>query len=636
MKKNAEQVKQTLMALTIIIISMNAFGQVKQPITTVKPTNISQVKVIGTNTLHKSFSPAYIRGTAKFLKNVSRTSITNASNASARSTVVLNKGGSEGSAPSQTSTSTPVKDGDYSCVNRNVNEKIDYFRMPIFGQSEFIYPGALLDASKIINNQFGYYIPPAAYQRQPYRISADLFTMTGTPQNPTEMIGDEANEDFSQASFRNAKSRIMNRNANANPPVDVHIEYIEATTQEEVSVKLGYSFSANIPAELTAVLTGVPVGANAGVSASASASQFGNKSRLILKVNYNFYYINASPTDEDFKKFLSPAAGADVPNNVVYVSSVLYGTTGYIYFESEKSITELMAAVSETVGVTGPAGQGSASVSISAEARAKFSSAVTKMVAFGRGLGIPANSSTQLTNLDQLITLIGSLRNWGPNNQGSPIAYTMNFLKDGVQAVVSYSTQFQNRICTQPELTDLKFDVELELERMDVGNVRDLDGTEDLYGNVEFRSLRAGNKTVNSSVSLFSKSEANANSNNFRNGSAPVDKRINLIKNLSFEELRNLEITVGGKLLDDEGAFGSRVFKCIECTPVSGDYGQRVLKFIEMTTTQSSINSLLNNNQFQMLRFAGDHFFELNFHESGKAEDGKVKFLFKVWVKPHL
>ena len=623
------------LAMTLIAFSVNAFAQVKTP-TKISPRTVSQVKVIGTSSANLGLSPAYRQLTSSLVKNVPKKLIVNASGSTSRSTVSLNKGGTGGNAPAQTTVSAPVKDGEYSCVTRNVNEKIDYQALPVFSQNEFIYPGALLDASKIINNQFGYYIPPSGYQRQPYRVSANLYTMTGPPQSPSEMIGDEAGEDFSQASFNEALSRIMNRNANANPPVDLQLEFIEATTQEELSVKLGYNLSASVPAELVAILTGIPVGANASVSASASASSFGSKSRLLLKVHYSFYTVKASPQDENFNKFLNPVAGADISNNVVFVSSVQYGSIGYVYFESDKSITELSAAVSQAVGVTGPAEQGSVNVNVSAEARAKFSSTVNKMIAVGRGLGIPSNSSIQLTSLDQLIGLIGELRNWGPSNQGVPIAYTMNFLKDGVQAVVSYSTQFQNKVCTQPELTSLKFDVDLELERMDVANVRDLDGSEDLYGSIDFRKLKAGSKSNNTLVSLFAKSESGANTNNYRNGSATIDKRINLIKNLSFEELRNLEITVGGKLLDDEGAFGSRVFKCTECTPVSGDYGQRVLKFIEMTTTQNSLNSLLNNNQYQMLRFAGDNFFELNYYESGKPEDGKVKFLFKVWVKPHL
>ena len=623
MKHNFKTALPVFVTFTALSLALSTKGQIQlSPITT------SQVKTISISPLNTSISPDYLSSTNRYLKTATKSLIGKSSTSTTRSTVTLNRGGNEGTAPSQTTATSPVQDGSYSCITRNVNERTDYFRHPLFGQSEFIYPGALINATGIINNQLSYYVPPTAYQRQPYRISANLFTMVGTPANPTEMIGD--NEDYSQASFRNAKSLIMNRNAGATPPVEVLVEYIEANTQEEVAVKLGYNSNVNIPAELTALLAGIPIGANVSASASTVASQINNKSRILLKINFNFYSIDASPTNDNHANFLSPVAGADIPNNIVYVSSVLYGTTGYVYFESNKSVSELLGVLSETVGISGPLNEGSASVSISAETRAKFTSTVTKMVAYGKGLGVPTNSSIQLTSLDNLLTLIGRLRNWGPDNQGSPIAYTMNFLKDGVQAVVSYGTQFQNKVCTQPELTNLKFDVELELDRFDVSNVRDLDGTEDLYGQVDFKGLKAGTRAVTTTVNLFSKTEANATTNNYRNGSFPVDKRIPIITNLTFDQLRNIELSIGGRLYDDEGILGSRVFKCMECAPPTNDYGIRTIKFIELSNTQTSLNSLLNNGSFQLLQFGGDQLIELNFYESGVENDGRVRFLWKV------
>ncbi|MBL7725870.1 MAG: thiol-activated cytolysin family protein [Chitinophagaceae bacterium] len=628
-----------LLPFLFLLLSLTALGQPQPGLKINQPPVLktNQIPVFKTfipiSTFNKSISPKYIESTKKFLKTNPKSNLSTNTGATPKITVALNKGGVEGSAPSQTTSTEPARTGDYTCITRNVNEKTDYFRQPLFSQGDVIYPGALFNAALLINNQMGYYSVPASYQRQPYRISANLFTMTGTPQNPTEMIGD--NEDYSLASYRNALSTILNRNAQANPPVEAFIEYIQATTREEVAIKLGYNFSANIPAEISALIAGVPVGVNANVSVGTIASQVNEKSRIILKVNYNFFSVNASPTNDDSKKFLSPQPGIDIPTNVVFVSSVLYGTTGYVYFESDKSASELQATIEETIGVAGPLNQGSASLSINAETRAKFSSTVTKMVAFGKGLGLPPGSSMPVASLDNLLNLIGNLRSWGASNQGSPIAYTMNFLNDGVQALVSYSTQFPNKVCTQTPLTDLLFDVDLELDHIVVNNVRDLDGTEDLYGQIDFTNLKAGGKTVTSNITFFSKSEDNANSNNYRNGNAPIDKRFNLIKNLTFDELRNIELTAGGKLYDDEGIFGSRVFKCNDCSSFSGDYGTRELKFIELSITQTSINTLANNGNFQNIKFGDDNFFELNFYESNNKNDGWVKFMWKVWVKPH-
>jgi hypothetical protein len=631
MKQTTTKAIRLSAAAGLLIISVNALGQIKQPTSLV---NVSQVRVISPTSFNKSISPQYIAATKKFLKPVAKVSQGNSSlSTSPRSTVTLNRGGSEGSAPSQTTATAPSTANGFTCFTRNVNERNDYFIQPVFAQTENIFPGELFNATAMINYQFGQYSPPPNYQRKPYRISANLFVTDGPPQDPSEVIGD--NEDYSLASYRVAQSRILNRNIKANPPVQPFIEYFEATTQEEVAIKLGYNFSANVPAELTATLTGVPVGANVNVSASTVASQTNNKSRVILKVNYIFYSMDASPLNGDYYNFLTPLPGTDVPANVVYVSSVLYGTTGYVLFESDKSVSELLATIDETVGVAGPLGQGSASVGLSAEARAKFSSTVTKMLATGRGLGLTPGQTINVTSLDGLLGLVGSLKSWGPNNIGSPIAYTMNFLNDGIQAVVSYSTQFPSKICTQPDLADLRFDVDLELESLAVSNVRDLDGTEDLYGSIDFKNLKANDKAVTSDINFFSKSESEANTNNYRNGTAPIDKRVRLASNLSFDELRNLELTVGGRLSDDEGILGSRVFKCSNCSVFSGDYGQRTLKFIELNNTQSSLNALQNTGDYQMVKIGQDNFLELVFFESNNENDGKVRAMFKIWVKPH-
>lgn len=110
------------------------------------------------------------------------------------------------------------------------------------------------------------------------------------------------------------------------------------------------------------------------------------------------------------------------------------------------------------------------------------------------------------------------------------------------------------------------------------------------------------------------------------------------IKDLNFDQLKNIELTVGGYLADEEGLAAPLPleFKCSEC---SGNFPNNIfrnLKFITFPSTQSSIENLLNNGTFQPLKFRGDNFFELNYYEEGIKEHGWAKFMWKVWVKPHL
>jgi hypothetical protein len=86
-------------------------------------------------------------------------------------------------------------------------------------------------------------------------------------------------------------------------------------------------------------------------------------------------------------------------------------------------------------------------------------------------------------------------------------------------------------------------------------------------------------------------------------------------------------------------------FRCVECqltnafksTELYDIFDKfRLLKFIEMTTTQTSINALKNNGTYQKLKFGEDTFFELNFYEDNIKDNGWVKTMWRVWVKPHL
>src|SRR5688572_23476712 len=129
MKRKSKQTVQICAAMTLLLISINSFSQIQPVIQKTSLVNVSQLKVISPTSFNKSISPKYVEATKKFIKSTSRTSLVN--NTTAKSTVTLNKGGVEGSAPSQTTVSAPFQTSGYTCVTRNVSEKTDYFRQPV-------------------------------------------------------------------------------------------------------------------------------------------------------------------------------------------------------------------------------------------------------------------------------------------------------------------------------------------------------------------------------------------------------------------------------------------------------------------------------------------------------------------------
>src|SRR5688500_10688833 len=116
------------------------------------------------------------------------------------------------------------------------------------------------------------------------------------------------------------------------------------------------------------------------------------------------------------------------------------------------------------------------------------------------------------------------------------------------------------------QLANLKFDIDLELDHMVVSNVRDLDGTEDLFGKIYCMKATALTKFKEnkSTMIFFSKTSASANFDNFRNGTRAIDKRIPLFFNMTLNELRNVVLNVGGTIYDHELTF-SPFFTCQDC-----------------------------------------------------------------------
>lgn len=185
------------------------------------------------------------------------------------------------------------------------------------------------------------------------------------------------------------------------------------------------------------------------------------------------------------------------------------------------------------------------------------------------------------------------------------------------------------------QLSNLKFDVDLELDHMVVKNVKDLDGTEDLFGSLY---LRKG-FTINSKEiwdSIFWKKEDHlANNNPFRTGTYQLDVKKNIFRGLTLNELKQLSLLMMGRLLDHElGGFGNLPFRCVECS-LSSEFRSRLISFVELSSTQNSINALVDNGLPQALKFGSDSFFEMNYYENSIKENGWVKFMWKVWVTPH-
>src|SRR5688572_28242900 len=100
MKKFPSQILQLSLAVVFLNLSVDALSQIKTT-QTIQPITAS-MKFTSTSVFNKSLSQKYIDATRKFMTSTSRSFLAKNTAASSKSTVELNKGGAEGSAPSQT------------------------------------------------------------------------------------------------------------------------------------------------------------------------------------------------------------------------------------------------------------------------------------------------------------------------------------------------------------------------------------------------------------------------------------------------------------------------------------------------------------------------------------------------------
>ncbi len=189
------------------------------------------------------------------------------------------------------------------------------------------------------------------------------------------------------------------------------------------------------------------------------------------------------------------------------------------------------------------------------------------------------------------------------------------------------------------QLSTLRFDLELELEELSFSNVRDLDGGEDLYGNLRFQSLIADTRSLNATQrTLWSRSEATAEASppGFPNGVRAIGARAPIATNVTYFELLTSKLKVSGSLNDDEGWWASKTFVCTNCNSDSNT--SKVFDLSTLPNATASIQSLQLTNppSAQLLQMTGTDHVAMTFAENGNTGNGTVTTRWRLRVTPHL
>jgi hypothetical protein len=444
-------------------------------------------------------------------------------------------------------------------------------------------------------------------------------------------------------------NNLLRQNIYGSTSANIMSQLILAESESQIRADMKLMNSVDVGAELEIPLVKVPVTVLAGGSIAVTESaQIANsaeskRNTVVLKFEQVFYSAYITPKEGEMEIF-KDVKDNELPDDLVYISSVDYGQVFYVKFTSDYSKETLMKAINmkfssgvnlgvtvEGVPVSGNLHEGTSNLSES-EMQSLLSSSNIE-IKVGRVGGMTDNAFESATSFEEVLAGIRRISTrFTPTNLGAPIAYTLNFCKGHSLAYINYNLGYGTQNCGYTFKG--KYDVQLELDHMDVDNCQDWDKTEDLYGNVKFTYLKTGNKEVNGDKIFWSKSKDDANSNNFRNGIRRIDEKKILIENLTLNELKNISLYLAGNIKDDEGFLKAKDFECANCQILDGSYGKRKVFFIDESATQESIKKLVLNGNWQALKFGDDSFLNLTFYEEGKKQDGIVTFKWKVNVRP--
>ncbi len=186
-------------------------------------------------------------------------------------------------------------------------------------------------------------------------------------------------------------------------------------------------------------------------------------------------------------------------------------------------------------------------------------------------------------------------------------------------------------------LSTLQFDIELELKELSFGNVRDIDGGEDLYGNFRFRRLSTDSRVINSTLqNMWSRSEATAGGSvGFPNGVRNIGSTHTIGTNISYFDLLTSKFKVSADLKDDEGFFPSRTFTCTNCNADSNSAREFDLSSLPNATASIQSLALTSPTTSQLLSLGTSDYVTMTFAENGNTSDGYVTSRWRLRVRPH-
>lgn len=345
----------------------------------------------------------------------------------------------------------------FHCNDTTQRRSAAYERVPVFdSNTDWLFPGALLR--------------PESPQPGP----VDSATVTGkrrfTPVNSlpraplTFSVGNQIRlkgphtaklQSPSLSEFREVLGATLRVGVTGTSAAEISWDNAQVTSREQIGTFLGIDSSMPIVSQL---------------EASFHWSDTAMTSRTVLRFTQTYFTVDMDKPKSPAELFAQgvPEVEVDalVAGSTSYVSSVAYGRTALVAYESTRSDTEVKAALGAKLGWDlGLVGTAASAWSEDALEETSFSGYI-----YG---GSSTAAARAFQGLDEVKSYIVSGGNYADTSPGSPIAYNLSNLRDnattGAGKVIDYPERDCERVSGEVRVT-------LKALRVDSGDELDLCG----------------------------------------------------------------------------------------------------------------------------------------------------------------
>ena len=424
---------------------------------------------------------------------------------------------------------------------------------------DIIYPGSVIDGASVVD---GRYVPIIA-PRRPLPISVSILGVNEQASSLAERVSLSGVRDAIQPLLHLSNTEGLSPAANS----------VFSVQELHNETHFGLALGVNIKAQVTPTF-------RVGLGASFSLDTRDERHHYMARYAHRYFTVDIDLPSNPSDFFESMPYINDPRVSPVYISSVTYGRMILFSLKTNKSSTEISAALNASLEI---ADRLDINAELSTNHREALESAEIASTVIG-GSGSVCNGVDSIAKLGRCVSEGGLTY-----QDAVPIAYTMRFLKDNSVARIVMANTYTVRECSLTSI-DSSDTARFHLKRLRSSNNDGGSNSLDIYGNVGIAATdeEPGNKGNCGGSQLFHHHTMIFGRHSYENidvGGSWLDVTNSNYRGSILLSYEKPNISVCARLFDrdssssDERIRGRHVFSDSDFSPEDDGQNPRVIRF---------------------------------------------------------